>query len=377
MKRHIAFLLFLFGCSACAQETQIQVKSGEVDSLAYWMKQLDSVQGDLRSLVADSAKRKSDFMELGLSYKKLMNNCLSEISDTNRRNLLRKDWLKMLALIREKEESVQLTLDQEIQKRKLEFLKKEADFLKKVRTLTSGIVGSRIVEYRGSSYRVFISDTSLHAPVLLWKHPHSQKRLVNIESVLKWYSDSSRGEVLLVANAGMYTPQGAPQGLYIQNKKELIPLDTLGPRENLNFYLKPNGVFWFNSEGRAGIQTTEKYLAESKSPKHELPDFATQSGPMLVINGEIHPSFRFGSKNLNIRNGVGLIHPYKMVFAISNQPVNLYDFAAFYRDILGCEDALYLDGAISRMYQHDIFPKERGGDFGPMICILKRKNPKE
>ncbi len=120
MRSLIVFLLFLFYWSACAQEPQIQVKSGEVDSLAYWIKQLDSVQGDLRSLVADSAKRKSDFMELGLSYKKLMNNCLSEISDTNRRNLLRKDWLKMLALIREKEESVQLTLDQEIQKRKLE-----------------------------------------------------------------------------------------------------------------------------------------------------------------------------------------------------------------------------------------------------------------
>ena len=377
MKRHIAFLLFLFGCSACAQETQIQVKSGEVDSLAYWIKQLDSVQGDLRFLVVDSAKRKTDFMELGLSYKKLMEDWLEDISDTNRRNLLRKDWLKMLALLREKEESVQLTLDQENQKKRLEFLKMETEYLKKVRTITSGIVGSRIVEFRGSSYRVFITDTSFHAPVLLWKHPQSQKRLVNIESVLKWYSDSSRGEVLLVANAGMYTPQGAPQGLYIQNKKELIPLDTLGPRENLNFYLKPNGVFWFNSEGRAGIQTTEKYLAESKSPKHELPDFATQSGPMLVINGEIHPSFRFGSKNLNIRNGVGLMQPYKMVFAISNQPVNLYDFAAFYRDILGCEDALYLDGAISRMYQHDIFPKERGGDFGPMICILKRKCAKE
>jgi len=369
------FLLLAFG-TACAQGHDIEPIIEQKDSLAFWIEDLQQIQDDLRSFAGDSAKRRMNFKELALSYTRYMEAYLAEISDTNKRMAIRKDWQKQLDVVRGEEAVVLALLDESTHRKMLELKKRERYLLLKIKTHTSSLIGSHTIRYRNHTYRIFIADTSLHSTALVWKNPQTQKRFATIDNVLKWHSDSSRGEVLLIANAGMYTPEGAPQGLYIEHGKQIIPLDTLGPKENLNFYLKPNGVFYWEKTGKAGILTTERFKQFQSSKNSKLPDFATQSGPMLVIDGELHPSFRFGSKNLNIRNGVGIVNQYKMVFSISNQPVNLYDFAAFYKDILGCDNALYLDGAISKMYQKDIHPQELGGDFGPMICIKKKATAK-
>ncbi|MCE3260121.1 MAG: hypothetical protein K0S12_1762, partial [Bacteroidetes bacterium] len=99
-------------------------------------------------------------------------------------------------------------------------------------------------------------------------------------------------------------------------------------------------------------------------------DYATQSGPMLVINGKLHPDFREGSKNLNIRNGVGILPDGKILFAISKVPVNFFDFAMYFKK-KGCKNALYLDGFVSRAYLPEKDWQQTDGDFGVIIAVTK------
>ncbi|MBI9098669.1 MAG: phosphodiester glycosidase family protein, partial [Spirochaetaceae bacterium] len=97
---------------------------------------------------------------------------------------------------------------------------------------------------------------------------------------------------------------------------------------------------------------------------------ATQSGPLLVYSGVINRNFSRGSDNRFVRNGVGIFRENDtdlVIFAISNRPVNFYDFAHFFRDFLHCSDALYLDGHISAMFLPSLQRNRRRGSFGTII----------
>ena len=114
--------------------------------------------------------------------------------------------------------------------------------------------------------------------------------------------------------------------------------------------------------------TTKKYVETKDTVKTK---FATQSGPMLVIDGAIHQGFFPGSTNYNIRNGVGIAPDGRIILVISNEPLNLHTFARFFKDYFKCENALYLDGAISQTYIKDLGRMQGGGKFGPMIGVYK------
>ena len=162
-------------------------------------------------------------------------------------------------------------------------------------------------------------------------------------------------------NGGMYKKDNSPEGLYIENGKVLMPLNTTNG--NGNFYLKPNGVFYISSKNIPAIITTEKF-------KNSNIKYATQSGPMLVIDGQIHAAFKQGSTNLNIRNGVGILEDGKVVFAMSKEEINFYDFANYFKK-LGCKNALYLDGLVSRAYLPSENWVQTDGDFGVIIGVTK------
>ncbi len=172
-----------------------------------------------------------------------------------------------------------------------------------------------------------------------------------------------KGKTLRFAmNGGMYLKDGSPQGLYIEDKKQISPLDTIQKAFG-NFYLQPNGVFCVSNE-TGQVMTSAEFIQSNY-----LPDYATQSGPMLVIHDTIHPVFVKGSKNLNIRNGVGIDTEGKVVFAISNNKLNLFDFAMLFKEKLNCKNALYLDGFVSKAYIPDLNRNELGGNFGVMIGV--------
>jgi len=168
-------------------------------------------------------------------------------------------------------------------------------------------------------------------------------------------------KLVFAMNGGMYDPQQAPVGLYVEDGQLLHKLNNSKGGSG-NFHMQPNGVFGITKEGKAFVRTT----AECPSPATLR--YATQSGPMLLVKGAINAQFKQGSANLNIRNGVGIMPDGRVVFAISREPVNFFDFASWFK-AQGCTDALYLDGAISRAYLPEEGLKQLDGQLGVLISV--------
>ena len=166
-------------------------------------------------------------------------------------------------------------------------------------------------------------------------------------------------------NAGMYDKGQAPVGLYVEDGREMKPVSIAnGPG---HFHLKPNGVFWVKGE-RAGVLDTGRYLKAKLKP-----DFATQSGPMLVIDGQIHPKISSDGPSQKIRNGVGVREDGRTaVFAISERPVTFGAFARLFRDDLGCRNALFLDGSVSSLYAPNLNRSDLSRPLGPLVGAVAR-----
>ncbi|MCA1494159.1 phosphodiester glycosidase family protein [Sinorhizobium alkalisoli] len=174
-----------------------------------------------------------------------------------------------------------------------------------------------------------------------------------------------RDEYLVFAmNGGMYHEDLSPVGLHIEEGAEQTPLNT-NPGWG-NFHMLPNGVFYV-ADGKAGVMAAEAYSAAGMTPR-----FATQSGPMLVIDGALHPRFLPKSDSQKTRNGVGVTSSGEVVFAVSKRPVRFHDFATLFRDELGCPNALFLDGTISSLYAPEIKRHDRLFPLGPIIAVVAR-----
>ncbi len=195
-------------------------------------------------------------------------------------------------------------------------------------------------EFEGSAYVVCAIDPVAADLRLFWKAPDGEP-FRSFSNVAEAVSGEGR-ELVFAINGGMYLPDFTPLGLFVENGATLRPADTgtvEGPPARVpNFYKKPNGVF-FLGETAAGILTTEDYLVSDRDVR-----FATQSGPLLVIDGDLHPMFIPGSTDRTRRSGVGVCEDGLVRFAISEGRVNFHDFARLFRDRLGCDDALFLDG---------------------------------
>ncbi|MDG1470856.1 MAG: phosphodiester glycosidase family protein [Ascidiaceihabitans sp.] len=161
-------------------------------------------------------------------------------------------------------------------------------------------------------------------------------------------------------NAGMYHEDRAPVGHYVEDgveKMRVIP--NAGPG---NFGLLPNGILCLR-EGRADVFETLRFQREAPACQH-----ATQSGPMLVIDGALHPRFLADGTSRYIRNGVGTSADGKTaMFVISNGAINFYKFASFFRDHLKLPQALFLDGNVSRLHAPDLKRSDFGRRLGPII----------
>ncbi|MVA55544.1 phosphodiester glycosidase family protein [Agrobacterium vitis] len=163
-------------------------------------------------------------------------------------------------------------------------------------------------------------------------------------------------------NGGMYHSDLSPVGLFIEYGMTRKPAETADGWGN--FYLKPNGVF-FLKDGHAGVLETGQFEA-----RKIVADFATQSGPMLVIDGALHPKFLPASDSLKIRNGVGIDTSGQVVFVLSKDPVRFFDLAAFFRDRLDAANALYLDGTISSLAEPMAGRIDRAYPLGPIIAVV-------
>lgn len=176
--------------------------------------------------------------------------------------------------------------------------------------------------------------------------------------------------IAFAMNAGMYDDEGKPIGYFVENAERLQTLNTNDGEGN--FHMKPNGVF-FGTDGKWEIRTTEDFLANVS----DRPQFGTQSGPMLVINGKLHPDISFNGESRLIRNGVGVDARGRAHFVISNGPISFGKLARFFRDELEVANALYLDGNVSALWNPATERLDTGAPIGPILVVEKKEAPSE
>jgi uncharacterized protein YigE (DUF2233 family) len=170
------------------------------------------------------------------------------------------------------------------------------------------------------------------------------------------------GQLRFAMNAGMYDEEGAPIGLFVAGGKEIKKINR---REGSgNFHLMPNGVFAVGRDGRVSVTATNAFKLRS-------PAWATQSGPMLVIDGKLHPKFDPNGQSQLIRNGVG-VNAQTAFFVISEDPVSFGRFARFFRDEIGCSNALYLDGSVSSLWDPAAGRQDPYSSLGPMVAVFRK-----
>ena len=183
----------------------------------------------------------------------------------------------------------------------------------------------------------------------------------NIGTLKTWLERSNK-TVHFAMNGGMYMPDRTPVGLYIENGKIIRKIDRRTEGSG-NFLLQPNGVFGIMDDGSAFVRCT----ADVTNMLNVR--YATQSGPMLLVDGAVNKIFTPGSKNLNIRNGVGILPDGRVLFGISREPVNFHDFATWFKE-QGCSNALYLDGFVSKAFIPEEGLAELDGDLGVLVAVI-------
>lgn len=217
--------------------------------------------------------------------------------------------------------------------------------------------------FEGARAILCVADPSVHAVQLAYRGPDGAV-LGSVEKAVTVLAAGGQTPVLAM-NAGMYHADMTPVGLYVENGTELAPLnadDGFG-----NFFLKPNGVFFVLKDGSAGVMETDAYRAAGIAP-----EFATQSGPMLVTQGVIHPRFLPDGTSKYIRNGVGVRADGNIVLAITRDPVSLGSFGRLFRDVADCPNALFFDGGVSSLAWGLRMEIDAGEPAGPVVAVFER-----
>ncbi len=224
--------------------------------------------------------------------------------------------------------------------------------------------GCRSEVHAGASYVICRFDPSRVSIETIWRDADDAP-FGSLSSARTAIERGQGRRVLMMTNGGMYHEGLGPVGYYVEERIRLKPANTrAGPG---NFHMRPNGIF-FVEAGRPGVLETGAFLRRNRRP-----DFATQSGPMLVIEGRLHPIFKPDSPSLKIRNGVGVtLDGSRVTFALSETPVSFYAFAELFRDVLGAHNALFLDGGSVPQLLSPTLSRGNFSPVGPMIAVTTR-----
>lgn len=213
------------------------------------------------------------------------------------------------------------------------------------------------VSFEGASLTHCIADPKKHR-ISTALAPSSGDSFGTIEA---WAAGKNESNIAFVMNGGMYGDDLKPIGYFVEGSERLVELNR-GDGDG-NFYMKPNGVF-FGSRGSWRILDADTFLRTVGT----RPEFGTQSGPMLVINGELHPEIQDNGPSRQIRNGVGVDAEGRAHFVISNDAISFGQLARYFRDEAKTPNALFLDGNISSLWDRASGRMDRRR-VGPLIVV--------
>ncbi|PHQ99467.1 MAG: hypothetical protein COB39_03705 [Marinosulfonomonas sp.] len=214
-----------------------------------------------------------------------------------------------------------------------------------------------LMHYKSNDYT--ICEASLEDDLRLF-HSDASGRLYGSFGQINDALAAKNQTLGFAMNAGMYHQDRTPVGLFIEDGTEITPVADGGTYGN--FGLKPNGVFCFSKRAFSVIETNVFRHLKNYC------EYATQSGPMLVINGELHPRFLIDATSRHIRNGVGVsADGTRAIFVISNTRVTFHEFGSLFRDHLKTPNALYFDGKVSRLFSPGLDRDDTGFPLGVMI----------
>ena len=226
--------------------------------------------------------------------------------------------------------------------------------------LPAAAVTCEDVRYESNSYTVCTVDAAQEDLRLF--HKDAQGEVIGSFAAIEDLPGVASVEFAM--NAGMYHDDRSPVGHYVEGGVETMRvIPNAGPG---NFGLLPNGVFCI-TDTSAQIYETLAYVAKAPACRD-----ATQSGPLLVIDGALHPRFLPDSTSRFIRNGVGTsADGATAVFVISNNSVTFHEFGSFFKDYLQLPNALYFDGKVSRLYSRAQGRSDFGFQLGPMVAVIQ------
>jgi uncharacterized protein YigE (DUF2233 family) len=173
------------------------------------------------------------------------------------------------------------------------------------------------------------------------------------------------GTIAFAVNGGMYGDDLKPIGYYVQNGERAKELNRANG--DGNFYMKPNGLF-FGSDAKWQVLGSNTFF----NTVGDRPQFGTQSGPLLLVDGKLHPEVQDDGPSKAIRNAVGVDAGGKAHFVISDAPISFGQLARYYRDVLKVSNALYLDGQVSSLWDPARARMDKGR-VGPIIVVTKRE----
>lgn len=220
--------------------------------------------------------------------------------------------------------------------------------------------------FEGSAFTVCAYNSSRDELRLVWKGRDGSA--LRSFDALERELGGDRSRLRFAMNAGMFNEAGAPIGLYVEQGRQRRSLNRKpGPG---NFHMMPNGVFAVERDGRVSVTPSGSFRAKVRDPL-----WATQSGPMLVIDGKLHPRFAPDGSSRLVRNGVGTRGPQTAYFVISEEGVSFGRMARFFRDGLSCRNALFLDGTVSALWDPGAGRMDANSSLGPIVLVLRRAAP--
>lgn len=231
--------------------------------------------------------------------------------------------------------------------------------------LSTGISDSstsacRIVRFEGTSLTHCLAEPGVHGI----ETDLASDSGATYRSLKAMSEDRQATNVAFAMSGGMFNEDGSPLGYFVERSARLEEVNT--GNGSGDFYSKPNGIFYGTGD-EWQVRATPDFLENVR----RRPGFGTQSGPMLVIDGALHPDILPDGPERVIRNGVGIDREGRAHFVISNAPLSFGRLARYFRDELQVRNALYLDGEHAGLWDPASGRLDEGGPIGPMIVVEK------